>query len=903
MQYRHIYITLVFILAIVLPIASLAQKDDLLPKTVVFKVAEQHRNVCEVDQINHAVFQQLMQDINVDRLEKIFPNKEKEDRVGMIDLSLIYQLQYKGNFTVNEIIRKIKKLKIAEYVEPYYLPQLCYTPSDTLLGNQWYINIINAPNGWNTNTGDTNIVIGITDTGWDTTHLDLQGAVKKNYNDPINGIDDDADGYIDNFMGWDLGNNDNNAHWESTAHGVNVSGIAAASTDNVTGVSGVGFNTSFLPVKISNTAGILTHAYQGIVYAADHGCDIINCSWGSYSASQFNQNVIDYATINQGCLVIAAVGNDNGEDVFYPAGYKGVLSVAATEQSDLKKNNSNYAYYVDVCAPGEFMWTTAGNNAYGTNGGTSMAAPVVAGCAAIFKAQFPSYTNQQIGALLQATTDNIYPLNPAYLDKLGTGRVSLENGVTAVNPQFIELTEHNVTDNNNNTFEFGDTLFIEGVFTNYLDPLSGLSVTISSTSPYVNVIDGTTLLPSMTTMATFNNTADRFTVEVLNGAPFNEVITFQAVITNGSYTNNEYFNVIINPDYINLEENLVATTITSTGKIGFNDINNTIGLGFTYNAEQLLYEAGLMIGDSPIRVADVVRGASGPDQDFATIQNVQYNPPYVSAKDLYGEMDDSPLVSSMDIEIRQSSYAFPTSPNDKFVIIEYEIENTGSATLNNLHVGIFADWDLDNANLNKAGYDMQNDLGYVHSMGNDTIYAAIQLLTETAINYSLDLDGSGGVDANGGGFTTNEKYTTLSTSRNSAGGSFGKDVAHVVSSTGFSLFPGAVRSMAFAILAGDSLLDIQNSATTAKTLYHAIVGVDEIEADEKMHIYPNPTKGLINIAADQKIEQVTVRNVLGEIILVSDQSQVNIDNQSNGMYFVEVKTASAILTEKVFLSK
>ena len=190
-------------------------------------------------------------------------------------------------------------MKITEYVEPYYLPKLTYTPSDTITDNQRYLDLMEAENAWDITKGDTTIVIGITDTGWDTSHPDLLDNVKINYNDPINGVDDDNDGYIDNYIGWDLGMDDNDAMWESSAHGTNVSGIAAAATDNVTGIAGVGFNTKFMPIKISNSVGVLTRAYQGVVYAADHGCFIINCSWGSFVPSQFGQDIIDYATIKK----------------------------------------------------------------------------------------------------------------------------------------------------------------------------------------------------------------------------------------------------------------------------------------------------------------------------------------------------------------------------------------------------------------------------------------------------------------------------------------------------------------------------------------------------------------------------------------------------------------------------
>ena len=708
---------------------------------------------------------------------------------------------------------------------------------------------------------------------------------------------------MDNYMGWDLGMNDNNALWESLSHGVNVNGIAAGVTDNVTGIAGVGFNTKFLPIKISNSVGILTKAYQGIVYAADHGCFVINCSWGGYVSSQFNQSIIDYATINKGCLVVAAVGNDNGNNTFYPAGYQGVLSVAASDPSDIKTIVSNYGYYVDVSAPGQAMWTTGANGGFSTNGGTSMAAPVVSGGAALLKAQFSTYTNAQIAALIQTTADDLNSLNPAYIDQLGSGRINLFAGVAASSAQFLALTNQLITDNNNIIFEWGDTLQIEGFFTNYLDPISGITVTVTSLSPYVSIIDGVTTLPSLGTLATTSNNADKFTVAILNGAAFNEVVTFKASITNGTFTNNEYFTVTLNPDYINLAENLVATTITSNGKIGYNDINNSIGLGFTYNGEQLLYEAGFMIGDGTTRVADVVRGATGQDQDFSALQNVQFNPPYVSALDLYGVLDDSPLTSPMNIKIEQLSYA--TAPNDKFVIISYDIENMGLTPLSNLYGGIFADWDIVDYSTNKAGYDAVRKMGYAFAMNVDSIYAAIKVLSpNSAINYSLDLDGSGGVDANTSGFDTAEKYTTLSTFRNAAGGVSGADIAQVVSTGSFSLNPSQKENIAFAIIAGDSLSDIEAIADAAQIRYNTL-GINSFEnvAKDAINSYPNPTTGIIHIYSKENIQLITLKNIIGETIHNYNSHKIDISNFPNGIYLIEVVTEQSKKVQKIILSK
>ena len=876
---------------------------DILPQTIIFKIKKERESNCFSSKIEISAFNKLLNEIDPVSLKKMFPNKKTEKKVGNMDLSLIYELSYNNDISVDKVIRKIKKLKIAVYVEPYYLPKLTYSPSDTLTENQGYLDLMQAENAWDITKGDTSVVIGITDTGWDPTHPDLVDNVKVNHNDPVNGIDDDGDGYIDNYKGWDLGMDDNNALWESSGHGVNVTGIAAATTDNVTGIPGIGFKTKFLPVKISNSVGILTKAYQGIVYAADHGCFIINCSWGSYVPSQFGQDIVDYATINKGCLVIGAAGNDNGDGVFYPSNYKGVLSVASTDSADVKADFSNYGYYIDICSPGKRWWTTGPNGGYSTNGGTSMSAPAVSGGAALMKAQFPSYNNYQIAALIQATADDLNPMNPSYESQLGSGRINLFKGVSATGIQFLELTEFTQTDANDNVFVAGDTIRIEGLFQNYLDPIGATTVSLTCSSPYVTILDGVTSLSALGTMDTASNYADQFVVQVLEGAGLNEELLFKAVITDGTFTNIEYFIIILNPDYIHLAENKISTTITSNGKIGRND--NGVGLGFSYNDEQLLFEAGLMIGDGSTRVADVVRGTSGADNDFRSAINVRLNPPYVSALDLYGAMDDGLLANPMDIYMKHFAYAYPNSPDDKYVIVTYRITNASSSPLTNIYAGIFADWDIADAGINKAGYDASRKMGYVHSLDADSIFAAIKVLSAAdASNYAIDLDGSDVVHPNGGGYTTEEKYTSLSTNRNTAGGVNGGDVAHVVSSGNLTLAPGATAIVAFAILAGDSLLDIQASADAAQIRYDG----DALTVQESNHelgftLYPNPTTGVLKIKAEEAIERVIIRNVLGKIVHESIGTEIDISDLSNGVYFVEVMTLETRVSKKVLLQK
>ena len=898
----------IFILWLMPCLLTAQVQDDFLPKTIIFKVKDDYRKHCQVNDIHEPSFQNIAGQIGIHKLEKIFPGKQKPLKQDAVDLSLIYELNYTANDSEQEVIRKLTKLSIFEYVELYILPQLAYTPNDSDAVNtsrNWHLTMINAFQAWDVNQGDTNVVIGITDTGWDPTHIDLQANCKVNYNDPINGTDDDNDGYIDNYLGWDLGDDDNDATLQTSSHGSHVTGLAAAVTDNVAGVASIGFNTKFLPVKIANSSGILNKAYQGVVYAADQGCFIINCSWGSYTPGAFQRDVIDYAINDKGCLVIGACGNDDIETQFYPAAYDGVLTVAASEQSDLKKNNSNHGYYVDISAPGEAMWSTKETGTWGFNGGTSMAAPVVAGAAALVKSQFPGYTNQQVAAQLRATAFDFYPSNPGYVDKLGSGRLDVFQALTNTSAQFVALTDKVITDNNDQLFENGDTLTISGTFTNYLSALNGLTVMLSSTSPFVSVVDGTTTLPNLTTLASTNNSADPFKVELLTGAGLNQEIEFKAEITNGTYTKNEYFTVVINPDYIHVEENLISTTITSKGKIGHNDVNNSVGLGFYYRDEQLLYEAGLMVGDATTRVADCVRAVSSVDQDFTSLINVNFNPPYVSALDLKGVMNDGNLALPMELNIEQKSYAYANAPDDKYVIITYTIENAGTATLNNLYLGIFADWDIQDAYANKAGYDASRKMGYVHSLASDTVYAAIQLLSgSTSFNYSLDNinGGGGGVDMSSNNFTTDEKYQTLSSNRLAAGAPNGQDVAHVVSAGGFSLNPGEQETIAFALLAGDSLTDLQISADAAQSKYN-VIGVEELATLKTVDLYPNPTKGMITVQSKEEIQKITLKNSLGVNIQEFDTKYIDLSTYANGIYFIHVVTQKSETVQKIVLSK
>jgi serine protease len=886
--------------------------DDYMAGTIVIKLKPEYRAQSRINGIELDALNTAFSAAGVSQVNKMFPGHQPPAQtrnaqgLPMVDLSLIYIVNYSSGQPIEKVINSILRTGLVEFAEPKYLPKLTFTPNDPNLGLQYFLGKIQAYAAWDIAQGDTNVVIGITDTGTDLDHPDLEPNLKYNYNDPVDGIDNDNDGYIDNWRGWDLGENDNNPSVGASNHGSHVSGCAAAATHNGTGVASPGFRCKYLPVKIANASGSLTMAYEGIVYAADQGCHIINCSWGGGGGGSLGQTIIDYATINKNALVIASAGNDNNELPFYPASYRYVLSVASTTNSDAKSSFSNYGANIDVCAPGSNIYTAMSNNTYGYMSGTSMAGPVCAGAAAVVKAHFPSYNALQVGERIRVTCDNIYtvPSNGAYLNKLGKGRINMFRALTENSPA-VRMTNIILTDNNDNAFVVGDTVRITGDITNYLDPTSNLDIVISTSSPWVTIVDNNHFVGALGTLATVDNNNDPFLIRVNAGAPQNHKVTVKIDFTDGIYTDFQIIDMVVNVDYINVTINQVYTTITSKGRICYNGENQTEGLGFTYNGENLVYEAGLMIGQSNSKVSDNVRGATGTDNDFVSTQVVQRLIPSVQSDfDLFGKFNDNAASTPVPVLVSHKSLSWNNPGDDKYHIVEYVIKNTGTSSLSNVWSGIFADWDIQDYNLNKANENAALKMGYVYNTTATGLWAGIKVLTPTPFNhYAIDniSGGSGGVNMFDG-YDTGEKYTTLSTARALAGvAGGGNDVIDVVSTGPFTIPAGDSIKVAFALIAGDSLSDLNNSAVNAQIKYDGLTSsLPGLETNTgELSIYPNPASHMVFISGNLKAGPVEVIDITGRVVLkpelTSAGSQLHsfpVHQLAPGSYLVRITSGS-----------
>src|SRR3989339_330613 len=352
---------------------------------------------------------------------------------------------------VKDLVEAYKKESDVEYVEPNFIVRaMSITPNDPYYSLQWALPLIKADKAWDINTGESNVVIAIIDSGMDLLHPDLTNQRYGNYWECIgsnwnNGIDDDGNGYIDDFSGWDFIYNDN-APWDMFGHGTHVSGIAAASTNNSIGIAVVAWNCKILVLRVFDTDGTTTvnAVNDAIYYAAYNGAKIINLSLGGAPYSIAGNSAIQYAH-SLGCVIIASAGNNGDSTISYPASYDNVISVASVDQANARSYFSNYNSYIDVTAPGGYGSVTLHDvvDIYSTTptyesykslyyglikgydylAGTSMSAPYVAGFAALLASQNPAWSNTQIENRIFSTVDD---LGAAGWDQYyGCGRINV----------------------------------------------------------------------------------------------------------------------------------------------------------------------------------------------------------------------------------------------------------------------------------------------------------------------------------------------------------------------------------------------------------------------------------------------------------------------------------------------
>lgn len=344
-----------------------------------------------------------------------------------------------------------------EYVVENVKVSAIGSPNDAKFAEQWSHAKVGSQTAWSQITGDRSVVVAVVDTGVDYKHPDLAANMYVNNLEIAgNGKDDDNNGYVDDYYGWDFFDDDNDPMDETSSanqgHGTHCAGIIGAVGNNGIGVVGSSQQVTIMPVRFLGPKGEggLVGAVKAIDYAVENGADVISASFGvEATAGQVAPllEAIERAR-DKGVLFVAAASNDgknNDEFEVYPANaaYSNVISVAASDRSDGRPSWSNYGKKVSLAAPGHEILSTLPDGKYGSLSGTSMAAPMVAGAAALLIAKNRELEKNEVASTqfareITAKPENLRSLlqvsgDPVGIDTSCNCRMNLGNAFAGLN--------------------------------------------------------------------------------------------------------------------------------------------------------------------------------------------------------------------------------------------------------------------------------------------------------------------------------------------------------------------------------------------------------------------------------------------------------------------------------------
>ena len=746
-------------------------------------------------------------------------------------LDNIFYVELDESQDLEKALKILSKYSNVVYAEPLSKAELLFTPNDSNISTQYSLDLIKAFEAWDITQGDESIVVGISDTGAQLDHADLVGNLYVNLADPINNIDDDANGYVDDYNGWDFADSDNDPTADQNDHGTFVSGLSSASTNNSLGIAGIGYNCKFAPLKVFRSSGGFSfNLYESIIYAADEGFDVINLSWGAVGLySQFEQDIINYAVLEKDMVVVAAAGNTNAELDFYPASYENVLSVANTTEEDVKAPGATYSYNVDLTAPGYGVYSTKNGNSYVSESGSSFSSPQVAGAAALVKSVFPDLSAVQIMEQVRVSADDIYSIaaNSDYYGLLGKGRLNVFEAVSKENLKSIRINDFSYSNSFGNYAFYGDTVTIALDFFNYLNPTTNAKVTLASDNSNLNFIDNEIILGSINELAQ----SELFETQIFisEEAQHDEQMIIRLDYSDGEYQDFQYFGFHVSPDNLDFHNPKLSVNISRNGDLVYPTNNLAKSNGLLFNGKSVGEFMGIMIGNHPDSISDNVLNdffIFSREQDFNSLDKIKFH--HVGNVDKYtkSSFDDSNAgSSSLGLIVEQEVLAWDDDLNSEFIILEYRVTNNSKDSKSDLNVSFFADWDLDERLKNKSSWDQVNKLAYTYSH-TESEYIGMAILTDQVAKvHSIDLANENGNTAEmSTAFSDELKYSFMNTEKTTAGQQgVGNNVAQVLSGIIGDLNAYESEKVTFVITGASSLEVLRENVLKAKAKYNEFV--------------------------------------------------------------------------------
>ncbi|MBD8083487.1 S8 family peptidase [Chryseobacterium caseinilyticum] len=458
---------------------SLCNAQDFEKNQLIIKVKNESFNKGKHDLAKNIIGVQSVDRLNNEHLvNKITP-------IGDVDFTTSFLLEFKNDIDVASIAKIYGEDSKIAFAEPNYIAHgagvqgnasLSTFPTDTFFSSrQWSLyntgtfvvsGMTTTPDAdvdmelaWDIETGDPNMIIAVADSGINFSHEDFAGRIWNKPTEIIgDGIDNDGNGLIDDYRGWDWVNNDNNPT-DDHGHGTNCTGIIGSAANNAKGYAGVNWNSKMMPLKVldSGNNGTYANMANSLYYAANNGAKIVSMSIGGTAPSAALASAINYLRTNN-VLLVACMMNNNNQVSNYPAAYStaydNVIAVGSTDANDKRTqpffwsttSGSCYGTHINVVAPGNFIYGLGidSNTSYGSYwGGTSQATPLVAGVASLIFAKNPTLTPAQVRNILQTTAEDMKGIpsedTPGFDKYHGWGRI---NAYTAL--QSTVLSSHEV---------------------------------------------------------------------------------------------------------------------------------------------------------------------------------------------------------------------------------------------------------------------------------------------------------------------------------------------------------------------------------------------------------------------------------------------------------------------------
>jgi len=762
-------------------------------------------------------------------------------RLPALPIERIALIRYTAPLNPWVVAQKISTLPGVEYAEPLVRREIIGVPNDPLVSSQYHLSLVKAFEAWDLLPANGTVAVGIVDTGIDTTHPDLRGQIWKNTGEigrdaqgrdkRSNGIDDDGNGFVDDHFGWDFvganGGVGDNSPLPGNPHGTHVGGIVGAIIDNNAGVAGTAKNVVLMPVKISNddqfSRGV-SRGGDGILYAAINRAAVINCSWGSTAMSLAEVDVIEEAT-SLGSLIVGAAGNNGENTAFYPAAYSAVLSVSATNESDRLTAFSNINSTVDVSAPGQGIVSTVPGSRYEAYDGTSMAAPIAAAIAAMVRLLEPNLTPRQVLARIRASSDTVDGSNPFTVGLMGTGRVNALRAITSRSAKHAMVVSTEFTDGGDNIFSASEEILINPVIRNLLVPLANAEVSVS-------VVPGTFSVEILTPSVRLGSVAtevdvspsEPIRIRLPETVPFNGELALLLIIKDGNdVVGRDLVTSTVNPTYRTISENDLSVTINSSGNLGYNDYpENAQGVGIKYrNSPSLTYESALIIATSAERMSNVARSAdpSRKDTAFSPVSVIRIMTDSIpSGVRAISEFDDRYEPFGLGVHVRQSVLQMTDEEMRKTVLVVYDITNVTNATLQNVHVAQYHDWDIGPAGAdNGCAWDYRTGIGLVQNVRRPELpVVGVSFLSDLQPHFfALDNDGDVSSPDVYENFFRVEKWATMS-SGIARTNSRVTDVSMMIGGGPFELAPRETQQVVFAIGAAANYSELTTALTNAR---------------------------------------------------------------------------------------